>query len=204
MHNTSSLSPSLSSPLPPFLSPVSLVGLEGGSNVTRLGRFANYLRGILPHADVTLTEMTARAIGQLALAEGTYTAEYVEFEVKRALEWITGAENKKLAAVSRLWHRWLWILSLLHPLLFLPFPALSLSLPSFASHSFIDSSLFSSSFQLISSQVLILRELAIHTPTLFYQQIQQFFDNIFVAVRDPKVCVVVHASDSAQISVTVG
>ena len=82
-------------------SAVSLVGLEGGGgNVTRLGRFANYLRSILPHADVTLTEMTARAIGQLALAEGTYTAEYVEFEVKRALEWILGSENKKLAAVS--------------------------------------------------------------------------------------------------------
>ena len=80
---------------------MSLVGLEGGGgNVTRLGRFANYLRSILPHADVTLTEMTARAIGQLALAEGTYTAEYVEFEVKRALEWILGSENKKLAAVS--------------------------------------------------------------------------------------------------------
>lgn len=84
----------------PSLPPVSLVGLEGGSNVTRIGRFANYLRSILPHPDVTLTEMTARAIGQLALAEGTYTAEYVEFEVKRAFEWITGAENKKLAAVS--------------------------------------------------------------------------------------------------------
>lgn len=44
--------------------------------------------------------MTAKAIGKLALAEGTYTAEYVEFEVKRALEWLTGSENKKLAAVS--------------------------------------------------------------------------------------------------------
>ena len=79
---------------------VSLVGLEGGGNVTRLGRFANYLRSILPHADVTLTEMTAKAIGQLALAEGTYTSDYVEFEVKRALEWIGGNEHKKLAAVS--------------------------------------------------------------------------------------------------------
>ena len=66
----------------------------------RLGRYANYLRSILPHPDVTLTEMTAKAIGQLALAEGTYTAEYVEFEVKRALEWIIGSENKKLAAVK--------------------------------------------------------------------------------------------------------
>ena len=59
--------------------------------------------------------------------------EYVEFEIKRALEWLGGNDNKKLAAV------------------------------------------------------LILRELAIHTPTLFYMQFQQFFDNIFSAVRDPKV-----------------
>lgn len=78
---------------------VSLVGLEGGGT-TRLSRFAHYLRSILPHADVTLTVMTAKAIGQLALAEGTYTAEYVEFEMKRALEWISGNEHKKLAAVS--------------------------------------------------------------------------------------------------------
>ena len=68
--------------------------------MTRLSRFANYLRSVLPHSDFTLTEMTAKAIGKLALAEGTYTAEYVEFEVKRALEWITGNENKRLAAVG--------------------------------------------------------------------------------------------------------
>lgn len=43
---------------------VSLVGLEGGGNVTKLGRYANYLRSILPHPDVTLTEMTAKAIGE--------------------------------------------------------------------------------------------------------------------------------------------
>ena len=82
---------------------MSLVGLEGGGT-TRLGRYAHYLRSILPHADVTLTVMTAKAIGQLALAEGTYTAEYVEFEMKRALEWIAGNEHKKLAAVSLLLH----------------------------------------------------------------------------------------------------
>ncbi len=51
---------------------VSLVALEG--NVTRLGRFANYLRNIIPHPDVSLTEMVAKAIGELALCEGTYTA----------------------------------------------------------------------------------------------------------------------------------
>ena len=51
---------------------VSLMALEG--TVQRLGRFANYLRAIIPHQDVSLTEMVAKAIGQLALCEGNYTA----------------------------------------------------------------------------------------------------------------------------------
>jgi len=80
---------------------VALIGLEDG-NVARVGRFANYLRGILPCNDYLVTEMTAKAIGCLALAEGAYTAEYVEFEVRRALEWLSTDknENKRLAAVS--------------------------------------------------------------------------------------------------------
>ena len=83
--------------------------------MNRLGRFANYLRSILPHPDVTLTEMTAKAIGQLALAEGAYTAEYVEFEVKKALEWIVGNEHKKLAAVcDRVTRSWFSIFYLLY------------------------------------------------------------------------------------------
>ena len=55
-----------------YLFIVSLVALEG--TVQRLGRFANYLRAIIPHQDVSLTEMVAKAIGQLALCEGNYTA----------------------------------------------------------------------------------------------------------------------------------
>ena len=80
---------------------VALIALEDG-NVARVGRFANYLRGILPCTDYLVTEMTAKAIGCLALAEGAYTAEYVEFEVRRALEWLSTDknENKRLAAVS--------------------------------------------------------------------------------------------------------
>lgn len=33
----------------------------------------------------------------------------------------------------------------------------------------------------------MLKELAVNTPTFFFQQVQQFFDCIFNAVRDPKV-----------------
>ena len=47
-------------------------------------------------------EMAAKAVGTLALSSGTFAAEYVEYEVKRALEWLTGDrhEGKRHAAVS--------------------------------------------------------------------------------------------------------
>ena len=43
-----------------------------------------------------------------------------------------------------------------------------------------------------SPQVLVLRELAVYSPTLFYQSIQQFFDNIYGAIRDPRVSTEAH------------
>ena len=80
---------------------VNLIGLDDG-NVTRVSRFANYLRNILPNQDATIMEMGAKAIGRLALAESAITAEYVEFEVKRALEFLGQDKNelKRHAAVS--------------------------------------------------------------------------------------------------------
>ena len=42
------------------------------------------------------------------------------------------------------------------------------------------------SIALVCFQVLVLRELAVCTPTFFFQQVQQFFECIFNAVRDPK------------------
>jgi FKBP12-rapamycin complex-associated protein len=80
-------------------------------------------------------ELAAKAVGKLALVSGTYSTEYIDYEVKRAFEWLAASERhegKKLAAV------------------------------------------------------LVLKELAVATPTFFFQQVQQFFDVIFNAVRDPK------------------
>lgn len=85
-----------------FLSlPASLIGVEGG-NATRIGRFANYLRNLLPSNDPVVMEMASKAIGRLAMAGDTFTAEYVEFEVKRALEWLGADRNegRRHAAVS--------------------------------------------------------------------------------------------------------
>ncbi len=68
----------------------------------RNSRFANYLRNLLPSNDTVVMEMAANAVGKLALASGSYTAEYVEYEVKRAFEWLAGDrhEGKRYAAVS--------------------------------------------------------------------------------------------------------
>lgn len=117
-----------------ILAIVNLIGVDVGNTSTRISRFANYLRNLLPSADTTVMELASCAVGRLALASGTYTAEYVDFEVKRAFEWLSGDRNegKRHAAV------------------------------------------------------LVLRELAVSTPTFFFQQVQQFFDCIFNAVRDPK------------------
>uniref|UniRef100_A0A8C0K4W3 Serine/threonine-protein kinase mTOR n=1 Tax=Canis lupus dingo TaxID=286419 RepID=A0A8C0K4W3_CANLU len=116
-----------------ILAIASLIGVEGG-NATRIGRFANYLRNLLPSNDPVVMEMASKAIGRLAMAGDTFTAEYVEFEVKRALEWLGADRNEGRRHAA----------------------------------------------------VLVLRELAVSVPTFFFQQVQPFFDNIFVAVWDPK------------------
>lgn len=66
-------------------------------------RFANYLRNLLPSNDTMVMEMASKAMGRLALTGGTFTADYVEFEVKRALEWLGGDRNegRRHAAVSK-------------------------------------------------------------------------------------------------------
>ena len=81
---------------------VSLIGVDLGNTSTRMSRFANYLRNLIPSNDVTVMEMAAKAVGILAVSSGAFAAEYVEFEMKRVLEWLTGDRNegRRHAAVS--------------------------------------------------------------------------------------------------------
>jgi FKBP12-rapamycin complex-associated protein len=71
-----------------------------------MSRFANYLRNLLPCNEPVVMEMAAKAVGVLALSSGTFAAEYVEFEVRRAIEWLQAGDKqaqsgeKRLAAVS--------------------------------------------------------------------------------------------------------
>ncbi|KAJ3290058.1 phosphatidylinositol kinase- protein kinase tor1 [Borealophlyctis nickersoniae] len=78
-----------------------LIDFDGEENTTKITRFANYLRIVLPGNDPQITVLAAKALGRLALSGGTLTAEFVEFEVKRALEWLQGDrhEARRYAAV---------------------------------------------------------------------------------------------------------
>lgn len=108
--------------------------MDSGNTGSRISRFANYLRNLLPSNDTTVTELAAYAIGRLTTVGSSFTAEYDDFVIKRAIEWLCEErhEGKRHAAV------------------------------------------------------LILQELAISTPTFFFQNIQPIFDCIFNGVRDPK------------------
>ncbi|KAF9582493.1 phosphatidylinositol kinase- protein kinase tor1, partial [Lunasporangiospora selenospora] len=66
-----------------------LIGIEDEDNTAQETRFANYLRQLFP-SDVPIMIVAARALGKLAQQGGTYTADFVEFELKRAIEWLAG------------------------------------------------------------------------------------------------------------------
>ncbi|KAK9371519.1 uncharacterized protein V1513DRAFT_434579 [Lipomyces chichibuensis] len=66
-----------------------LIDFDGTEeNATNITRFANYLRKVIPSNDVDAMRVATKALGRLAIPGGTLTVEFIEFEVKRALEWL--------------------------------------------------------------------------------------------------------------------
>ncbi|CAK9293619.1 unnamed protein product [Gordionus sp. m RMFG-2023] len=116
-----------------ILAIMSLIGIDS-NNSSRLSRCANYLRNMLPSSNQYLMELAAKAIGYLALSSETYTAEYVDFETRRAFEWLCGERNEERRHAA----------------------------------------------------VLVLKELALCTPTFFVQHLPQYFETIFIALKDTK------------------
>ncbi|KAK9453987.1 armadillo-type protein [Dipodascopsis uninucleata] len=79
-----------------------LIDFDGSEeNATKITRFANYLRAVIPSNDVDAMRLAAKALGRLAIPGGTLTVEFVEFEVKRALEWLQSdrQESRRQAAM---------------------------------------------------------------------------------------------------------
>ncbi|KAF9437779.1 phosphatidylinositol kinase- protein kinase tor1 [Entomortierella beljakovae] len=64
-----------------------LIGVEDEDNTET--RFASYLRQFFP-SDVPTMTVAARVLGKLAQQKGPYTADFVQFEFSRAMEWLAG------------------------------------------------------------------------------------------------------------------
>lgn len=81
-----------------------LIDVSSEDDEAKIIRFSNYLRNffVQPHTSKIALERAAKALGHLARAGGTLTADFVEFEVKRALEWLQGEQHdmqrRRLAA----------------------------------------------------------------------------------------------------------
>lgn len=86
-----------------ILAIIVLIGVDVGNQSTRVSRFANYVRTLAP-TDVGLMELVAYAVARIAVASGTPTLTYVDYEVRRAIEWLSGERNeaKRHGAVSLL------------------------------------------------------------------------------------------------------
>lgn len=104
-------------------------------STTRISRYSNSLRSLIPTADVVVMELAIKTLVKLALLPESKGEESFAFDIKRAFEWLTVEEkneNRRHAAV------------------------------------------------------IMLRELAVATPTYIYQQVSGFFEHIFYAIKDPK------------------
>lgn len=70
-------------------------------NSNMITRYANYLRRLLSSNDINVMRAATATIGKLAIPGVSTTADFVEFEVKRSLEWLITEkiEGKRHAAI---------------------------------------------------------------------------------------------------------
>ena len=70
-------------------------------NANMITRYANYLRKLIPSPNAQVMRSAARTMGRLAIPNASLTADLVEMEVKRSLDWLAHdkSELKRHAAV---------------------------------------------------------------------------------------------------------
>ncbi|KAL6080518.1 Serine/threonine-protein kinase tor1 [Balamuthia mandrillaris] len=71
-----------------------LIDLELQDESSQTGKLSGYLSYGLLSSDPAIMSMAAKALGRLAQMRGTITAEFVAFEMERALEWLSETRNE--------------------------------------------------------------------------------------------------------------
>lgn len=60
----------------------------GEENATKTARFSNYLSSFILSSDLTIMKEATKTLGKLATPGGTLTGDFVDFEAKKAIEWL--------------------------------------------------------------------------------------------------------------------
>ncbi len=78
-----------------------MIGADVCSVNNRISRYALLLRNMLPSNDVSVMDLATKTIGKITLNSGSCAAGYIDFEVRRAFEWLSAdrQEGKRQAAV---------------------------------------------------------------------------------------------------------
>lgn len=75
----------------------------GEENATKTARFSNYLSSLILSNDINIMKQATKTLGKLAMPGGTLTGDFVDFEAKKAIEWLQNDsrqyENRKHAAI---------------------------------------------------------------------------------------------------------
>lgn len=59
----------------------------------QISRLANYLRVLIPSNDLNIMKQAAKILGKLCYPGGTISSEFVDFEIKNCLEWLTTSQE---------------------------------------------------------------------------------------------------------------
>lgn len=111
-------------------------------------------------------------IGKLAQQGGTFTTEFVEFELKRAIEWLTGKETMQVLKKQQR------------------------RKPALTSRHIININIHFTALSLVAgdrqearrhASVLVLAELVRHADVIVYPYVGSILEHIWVAFRDPNV-----------------
>lgn len=71
-----------------------LVTGDAVNTATRISRYSNCLRDLLPSSDVSVMEMAAKTLVKLAMLRGSESVESFAFDVMRAFEWLSKERNE--------------------------------------------------------------------------------------------------------------
>lgn len=77
-----------------FVTSECLISGDVVNTTTRISRYSNNLRNLLPSNDVSVMELAAKTLVKLALLPGSKGAESFEFDIKRAFEWLSEERNE--------------------------------------------------------------------------------------------------------------